>query len=72
MDLPEDVTATQATLAMGNRIVINVPAGQRFWRMNGLRNNPGFLLRVYGLNRETGRAPWEKAPTSWRPIGGAH
>lgn len=57
MDLPEDVTRTQETLAAGHQVVINVRADQLRWGKAWLRSNPGFLLRVYGL----GPGDWKQA-----------
>lgn len=58
MDLPEDVTFTQETLEEGHQVVVNVPVGGLYWGKNWLENNPGFLLRVYGLT--PGSWKWAK------------
>lgn len=60
-DLPEDRTLTQARVQKGRSIIINVKANQTCWGRAWLRNNPGFLLRVFDLTsgswgRAKGRA----------------
>jgi hypothetical protein len=58
LDLPEDLSMVGQTLTQGHQVVINCRASDQMeWGRKWLRNNPGFLLRVYGL----GTANWRKA-----------